>query len=508
MRYGLRLSRRRPRVRVPSLPPLHRFRFTYTRVDTIPLITDPGRRYQRVAYGYAVAVALLMGTFLLAIPVQLSDSFTEFISVHGHTLSQVIGAEFYNGTYFRPFRRALIKIVYDLSGGHYYAAFRGFQALQVLVLLLLIVRMLRVRSAAALVSLPLGLAMVIGVHTFAGAVVEGLPVNHFLTILICCAAAMNLAQAKQRALWTDAAAVTLLVCAMLTIESGLLIWVIFIAAYAVGYRGVSRPALIVLTVCLGSYFLGRFILIGGAAPGLNERSAGFGFSVLNPDELVARFGHNPIPFYAYNVVSAISCVLFAEPRGGVWMFVRELLRGRPEPWQFVNVVTSVTTTLLIARFAAVRWPNWRGGEFDEADRFVIIFLAVLPSNALFAGGYEKDVIMSPAGLFYGAAAYFVLRERLSGLKVPSLTPAVMLLLAVGWSVRFIGIHDSLRARALSVREEWAYYDDWVREQPRPVPLTQEEQTIKQRLYEDAVLRAPRVPQLSLGVMERFVDFSQ
>jgi hypothetical protein len=59
-----------------------------------------------------------------------------------------------------------------------------------------------------------------------------------------------------------------------------------------------------------------------------------------------------------------------------------------------------------------------------------------------------------------------------------------------------------------VREEWAYYDDWVREQPRPLPLTQEEQTIKQHLYEDAVLRAPRVPQLSLGVMERLVDFSQ
>jgi hypothetical protein len=302
--------------------------------------------------------------------------------------------------------------------------------------------------------------------------------------------------------------VALLVCAMLTIESGLVLWVIFIAAYVVGYRGVSRPALIVLTLGLGAYFLGRFVLIGGAPPGLNERSAGVGFSVLSPDELIARFGDNPIPFYAYNVVSAISCVLFAEPRGGVWIFVRELLRGRPEPWQFVNVLTSVTTTLLIARFAAVRWPNWRAGEFDGADRFVIIFLAVLPFNALFAGGYEKDVIMSPAGLFYGAAAYFVFRERLAGLNVLSLTPAVALLLAIGWSVRFIGIHDSLRARALSVREEWAYYDDWVREQPRPLPLTQEEQTIKQHLYEDAVLRAPRVPQLSLGVMERLVDFSQ
>ena len=471
------------------------------------MITDPGRRYHRVAYGYAAAVALLMATFLLAIPVQLSDSFAEFISVHGDPLSQVIAAEFSNGTYFRPFRRALIKIVYELSGGHYYAAFRGFQALQVLVLLLLIVRMLRVRSRAALVSLPLGLAIVVGIHTFAGAVVEGLPVNHFLTILICCAAAINLAQAQRTPL-TDAAAVALLVCAMLTIESGLLIWVIFVAAYAVGYRGISRPALIVVTLCVAAYFLGRFVLIGGAPPGLNERSAGFGFSVLSPDELVRRFSGNPIPFYVYNVLSAISSVLFAEPRGGVWMFVRELLRGRPEPWQFVNVLTSVATTLLIVRFAAVRMTNWRAREFDEADRFVIIFLAVLPLNALFAGGYEKDVIMSPAGLFYAAAAYFVFRERLAGVTAVSIAPAVALLLAVGWSVRFIGIHESLRARALSVREEWAYYDDWVREQPRPMPLTAEEQAIKQHLYEDAVLRAPRVPQPSLGVTERLFDFSQ
>ena len=44
---------------------------------------------------------------------------------------------------------------------------------------------------------PLGLAIVVGIHTFAGAVLEGLPVNHFLTILICCAAAVNVAQAKR-----------------------------------------------------------------------------------------------------------------------------------------------------------------------------------------------------------------------------------------------------------------------------------------------------------------------
>jgi hypothetical protein len=471
------------------------------------LITDTGRRHQRLAYGYATVVALLMGTFLLAIPVQLSDSFTEFISIHGRSIWQVIGAELYNGTYFRPLRRGLIKGVYELAGGHYYAAFRGFQALQVLVLLLLVVRMLRVRSVAALLSLPLGLAIVVGIHTFAGAVVEGLPVNHFLTILICCVAAVNIAQAK-RTPWTDAAAVALFLSATLTIESGLLLWAIFVAAHVVGYRGVSRTGLVVLTLCVALYFAGRFVVIGGAPPGLNERSAGFGFSVLNPDDLERRFGHNPIPFYAYNVMSAISCVLFAEPRGGVWVLLRELLGGRPEPWQFVNVLTSALTTLLIGRFAAARVGKWRAGEFDEADRFVVIFLVVLPLNALFAAGYEKDVIMSPAGLFYGAAAHFVFRERLEGVTTISIAPALALLLAVGWSVRFIGIHENLRARALSVREEWAYYDDWIREQPRPLALTAEEQAIKQHLYDDAVLRAPRVPQLSLGAIDRWFDFTQ
>lgn len=190
------------------------------------------------------------------------------------------------------------------------------------------------------------------------------------------------------------------------------------------------------------------------------------------------------------------------------MFVRELTQGRPEPWQFVNVLTSGATTLLIARFAAARLGRWRAGEFDESDRFVIIFLAVLPLNALFASGYEKDVIMSPAGLFYGAAAYVVFRERLAGATLVSIAPMLALLLAVGWSVRFIGIHDSLRARSLSVREEWAYYDDWVREQRQPVTLSREEEVIRQHLYDDAVLRAPRVPQLSLGAVERFFDFSQ
>ena len=56
--------------------------------------------------------------------------------------------------------------------------------------------------------------------------------------------------------------------------------------------------------------------------------------------------------------------------------------------------------------------------------------------------------MSPAGLFYGAAAFFVFRELLSGTRV-SIAPALVLLVAIGWSVRFVGMqrcHGMARRR--------------------------------------------------------------
>jgi len=111
-------------------------------------------------------------------------------------------------------------------------------------------------------------------------------------------------------------------------------------------------------------------------------------------------------------------------------------------------------------------------------------------------------------LFYAAAAYFVVSEVLSGAAAFAVAPAIALFIALGWSVRFLGVHDSLRARALSVRDEWAYYDDWEREQPQILKLTAEEQAIKQHLSDDAILRAPASPQISLGVLDRLFDFTQ
>jgi len=471
-------------------------------------VADP-RRAQRLAYGYACAAGMLTAIFLLRIPIQLSDSFSEFLAMQGRSLYRVVRDEFSGGPYLRPLRRGLIKILFDLSGGHYYAWFRGFHALELIVLFVLVVRMFRVRSLADAAAVPLLLAMIVGLHTFNDVVREAFPINHFLTIAICCVAAVNLSQSPG-GLLVDLSAVALLAFAMLTIESGLLVWVVFVAAYIGGYRGISRRALIALTATLGFYFVLRFVVLGGTVPAINERDTGFGLAAANPDELTRLFGGRLWPFYAYNVVSAMSCVLFAEPRSGTWIFVRGALNHDLQPWQILGVLTSTLTTLLIARYIAKRFRRFRRLDLDHDDRLVLLFVALLPANAAFAAVYAKDVILSPAGIFYAVAAAVVLRHLLfeeiaaRHTAIRAAAFAVALVIAFGWTIRAVGIHYRLREVAAIDRDDWAYYDRWERQQGDQVTTPADKQ-LWQTLYDDAIWKRSQPPMIDSRVANAWSD---
>ncbi len=475
----------------------------------VPAVRSP---WTVAAFGLTLAVGALTSVFLLRIPVQLTDSFTEFMSVHAGSLWQIVGAEFQGGPYMRPFRRGLIKVVYELSGGRYQVWFRGFQAAQLVALLVLVVRALPVRGRDDAAVVPMTLALVLGGHTFAGAILEGLPINHFLTILVCCALAVNLVRARP-SVFVDVSAVALMIFAMLTIESGLVVAAVFVSAYLVGYRGVSRGASAAVVLCVVAYGVGRFVYLDGTTPGLGERSAGFGFRVLSADELGARFGSNPLPFYIYNVVCAISSVLFAEPRGGVWAFADGVMHGRLESWRLLSVVSCTAVTGLILTFAAQRLGRWRRGAFEsDTDRMVAMFLVVLCANAVFAFAYEKDAILGPAGLFYALAATAVLRELVAGAwtaRVPrAVMTAVIVVAACGWTLRFVGVHYSLQLRELTVRNEWAYYDDWKRKQHFEVPFTAQEDAIQQSLRRQAIRGSSGVRQFASRWPARLFDVTQ
>src|SRR5258705_9406708 len=89
-----------------------------------PMVEDAERPLagwtQRLPYACALAAGALMSVFLLDIPVQLSDSFTELTAVADRSLGDVVAAGVYKGSHFPPLCRGPDKILFDLAGGPYY----------------------------------------------------------------------------------------------------------------------------------------------------------------------------------------------------------------------------------------------------------------------------------------------------------------------------------------------------------------------------------------------------
>ncbi len=459
--------------------------------------------WRLAAYAYAVVLGCVTGYFLLGIPIQLTDSFANLLQVQGTPVSQVFVHELHGDGYLRPLLQVQLKIVYDLARGDYFDWYRGIQVLQVIAALLLAVHLLRIRTAGDAAVVPVCLAILLGIHTFTGTVREAFPINTFLTLVLCCLAAACLARSRGGRI-VDASAALLLVFSLLTLETGLLVWVVFVAAHLLRYPGTSRRTVAACTAIVAVYLVLRFFVLHVGTPALTERPSGFGFGMLEPGELLARFGANPLPFYAYNVASAALGLLFAEPRGGVWAF------GAVEPWHIINIVSSALTTILIGYYVAQRFVAWRREELTDHDRLVLLFLAVLPANALLCFAYTKEVIMSPAGVFYALAAFVAFRHLIASPHLwwsSSRGAAAAVLIAVvaaGWSVRLVGIHYLLRSTAGTVRTEWAFVDDW-QARNRITIASPDRLQLKQTLYDDAIWRRPEPPRVALRWADRVFD---
>jgi hypothetical protein len=442
-------------------------------------------------------VGLALGHFLLGLPIQFSDSFGQMLKLSA-SWTDLLQAEFTQRGFMRPLDWGLMKLVYDLSGGSYFAWFRGAHLLQVVTLSILFVALVRPRTLQDIALLPLGFAVLIGVHTFQGSIREAFPINHFLQVLLfCLAAAVVVLRPYSR--WNDLAASVLFVASALTLESGLLVWVILLGGIVVGAQGVSRAGIGVVSGLLIGYFLLRFPILDVGSPGLMERSSGFGFGMLEPPELLERFGANPLPFYAYNVVSSILSVLASEPQGGVFRFTRRVIEGDLGLANLVGPLASVAASSLIAVFVWRRRQAWIARQFTRDDQLVALFAIVLCANAIISFPYVKDVVMSPAGAFFAVAVFVAARDAIGRLPLNSAAPRPILfvaffaILGTAWAIRLAGAHLDLRAAAHAERTEWVYVE--YSEEPSRTGLTGTEAELFRRLRNDAIFAHPAPPSL-------------
>jgi len=465
-------------------------------------------RWSKWSYAYALLVAVGVGYFLLDLPIQVTDCYGNMVKAAQGTLGALVNGEFHQTAYMRPLGWAQVRVVMDVSRGHYFEWFRGWHVGQIVLLFVLFLRLIRPRSLAGAAVVPLGLAALFGIHTFSGAVREAFPLNMFITVLICCFAAADLALGPPR-WWRDIAAALIFVFATLSVESGILVAVVFVSAFLVGARGVSRVGVAAQVLLVIGYLVLRFSILHIGSPGLEERTSGYGFSRLEPNALVEKFGPRPLPFYAYNVASSVLSIALSEPREGVWGATRDYLRGNTRLYQVVNIIASTLGTALILRYIWRRRREWLALRFNRSDQLVFIFLGVTAANATVSYAYTKDSILSLAGAFFAVALAVGAQDFIESMRgltpLRAIVPTLLLVvLSTTWAFRAIDAHIGLRVAAAKMRVEWAYVDSWL-ERNSDAPRDPAALALKQHLQDDAVKHHPLRPTLTGDWVEWFSD---
>ena len=206
------------------------------------------------------------------------------------------------------------------------------------------------------------------------------------------------------------------------------------------------------------------------------------------------------------MAASLLSLVASEPNGGVFQVTQRMLAGEPAVMHLVTVGTSMLGTALIVAYVWSRRADLRARRFTADDQLVAVFFAVAAANAVMCYAYTKDVILSPAGIFYAlalavAARHFIERASATALRTAAAS-VVLVLLSAGWAHRAVAAQLDLRHAAEAVRREWAYVDRWLEEQ-HVVPTTDEGRAIVAHLQEDAIWNHPARPALSGDWLEWF-----
>jgi hypothetical protein len=421
-----------------------------------------------VSYGFALIVVAGLSYFLWRMPLQVSDNVALIMIAQARSVREIIGTELRTGSWqMRPLLQLSVNLAFEIADalGAYFLTFKGIQIAQLSALLLMFTRLLRVANARDFAAACVAVVAVVGMHTFYSTIYEMYPINTYMTILVCCALALVLADGPP-SWWRDPAAVALFVFALFTVETGVLVWVIIVSAFIVGLRGVTIRGVAGLTAVLCIYLAVKFFWLTGGVPALDQVSASFGFRSYSQQELVENFSDRRLTFYAANVASSLLTVLFAEPRAGWWRFTQVVVTGQPVPLaMWLYVVTSTASTLLIAWFVWVRRQAWRRLELGRGEQLLAVFVAVLGANAAMSFPYTKDAIMSPTGLLFPLVLFGALREALGRIGSASrplgiVAACFLVLLSFGWTLRAASVPQALLRTAYYYQQQWVHVDQW------------------------------------------------
>ena len=429
--------------------------------------------------------AIAVSASVFRIPIQVSDS-VEILETVDRSPSVV--AAFSQGLYasrtmLRPMRQTVTKMLLEAAhaiGDRYNLVFRGFHAAAAALLICLFTYVARPRDWTAVASLCFAMLVLTGLHTFGGMMREAYPINHFLLIAIYCLATFAIAESRGGII-ADVAACILFAVASLTLESGLVVLAIGIATYLSGVRGISRGALVAMTVLAVGYVVLRVPALHMIGNTVGERQTGFGTEMLSTSDLRARFGSTPWLLYAYTIACSLLTVPVSQPIAGQWTAFAPWDPLAPPLFFLNDIGTSLVATGVVVWYmcrhvgAGLKVVAYKQKRRHWRDPAPLTMLAVLADSAVLSYAYAKNEIMSAAGVFYALVVYFAVRELIDVLvrlkpdptdSVGSPTGSVgsafrrtislvlVLLVSSAWAWRAMGLQYRLQRGAFEARSEW------------------------------------------------------
>jgi hypothetical protein len=359
-------------------------------------------------------------------------------------------------SYYRPLFHITLSTIWN-NAGSLEAAIGWIKLLQIVPVLLLatlFLVMARPRSAVDAGASLVALAVLTGSPSFRDNL--EIPLS-YTTMGMPAALAVWLLLERPWRRWHGVAILALTALAVGFKEQGLVIVPVVAVAWWAGAPGVRRGTALVLMASAAVY-VGVRLSASGAWP-LFQQDIGYGFARLSTEAAEQRFGAFPLWIFAYNALSTIANVLFAEPTAGVFRITDAIAQGRWSAQDVATLTSSMAMTGLIVWWAsgAVRRALTSGWSPDA--RLVAVTVVALAACGALSFNYSRDRLGGMAIVFYAVAAWCALRAAALRAVAASrilfpISIAGLLLLAGAWQVRQLETLEIARDTASKNVREW------------------------------------------------------
>jgi hypothetical protein len=381
---------------------------------------------------------------------------TEAVAIFENVTNRAANVWIADTPYYRPLFYVTVSTIWHGAGSLEQAldTIKLVQIVPVIILIAVFIRHLRPRTFPDAAAASIALAVLIGSPGFRDNL--ELPLSYTTIGMPLALIAWTLMNSPPRA-WHAPVIVALTLVAIGFKEQGLVLVPLALACWWTRAPGAPRGLAVTLAVIGVAYAL--FRLYWRADWPVFEQAIGLGFQEIEVPDARARFGEFPYWIYAYNGISTIANVLFAEPARGVFRIVRAWTAGQGQMWQFAHVGSSIALTGLIGWWGVGSLRNARTLGWSLESRAFVVWAVVLLACGVLSFNYSRERLAGMAVPFHALAAFFAVRAaaaRASGASPMWLAVAAVALMTLGaaWQTRAVATIEHVRATAWRNHMEW------------------------------------------------------